>query len=97
MSGGHFDYGQYCLNEMADEIRELIDSNDNKELDEYGCQVGRGYSPETIGRFVDAERFLRIAYVYVQRIDWLVSDDDGEDDFHRRLEEDLIELIRTKN
>lgn len=30
--------------------------------------------------------------VYVQRIDWLASGDDGEDSFHKRLEADLEKL-----
>ena len=32
------------------------------------------------------------AYLYVQRIDWLVSGDDSEDGFHERLKEDLSEV-----
>jgi len=35
---------------------------------------------------------LRQAHVYAQRIDWLVSGDDGEDSFHRRLKHDLEKL-----
>lgn len=91
MSGGSFDYKQYCLNDIADDIRELIDINNSKELDEYGYPIGRGYSPDTITHFITAERLLRVAYIYAQRIDWLVSGDDGEDDFHKRLKEDLDE------
>jgi hypothetical protein len=32
---------------------------------------------------------LNQALIYAQRIDWLVSGDDGEDTFHARLAEDL--------
>ena len=32
---------------------------------------------------------LRRAAVYAQRIDWLVSGDDGEERFHERLVDDL--------
>jgi TFIIF-interacting CTD phosphatase-like protein len=34
---------------------------------------------------------LRKAQIYAQRIDWLVSGDDGEDYFHSRLKNDLME------
>jgi hypothetical protein len=35
---------------------------------------------------------LKLAYVYAQRIDWLLSCDDGEDSFHKRLQAQLKEL-----
>jgi len=31
------------------------------------------------------------SYTYVQRLDWLVSGDDGEEDFHTRLRKELKE------
>ena len=35
---------------------------------------------------------LKEAYVYAQRIDWLLSGDDGEETFIERLKEDLDKL-----
>ena len=35
---------------------------------------------------------LRKAYIYARRIDWLVSGDDGDNDFKERLKEELKEL-----
>ena len=35
---------------------------------------------------------LKIAQVYAQRVDWLVSGDDGEDSFHSRLNKELSEI-----
>lgn len=78
MSGGHFDYNQYRLLSMADDIRALTDKGE--------------FPDDIIARFREGEVLLRKAYVYVQRIDWLVSDDDGEDSFRKRLEEDLGNL-----
>lgn len=89
MSGGYFDYQQYRLGEIADRIETLIETNHSEELNEYGDPVGRGYTEETIEEFVAAVRILREAYVYVQRVDWLLSGDDGEEEFHKRLEQDL--------
>ena len=40
---------------------------------------------------------LKKAYVYAQRIDWLLSDDDGEESFHKRLKEELDNLKNKKN
>lgn len=81
MSGGHFDYKQYLIDYIADEVEQLIDKNDEYE-----------FSKETIEKFKQAKIILRIAAIYAQRIDWLVSGDDGEENFHNRLEEDLSKL-----
>ena len=50
------------------------------------------YSDEVIEEFKIAVEFLRTAYVYAQRIDWLVSNDDDEDSFLKRLEEELLKI-----
>lgn len=55
-----------------------------------------GYSKETIRELKKAIKLLKQAEVYAQRIDWLLSGDDGEDNFHECLKEDLKEL-KTKN
>lgn len=89
MSGGHFDYDQYKLGYIADSIQELIDSNTDESLNEWGDRVGRGYSADTIAEFEKAVKYLRLAFVYAHRVDWLVSCDDGEDSFHTRLKYEL--------
>lgn len=55
-----------------------------------------GFSKETIREFKKAVRILKQAAVYAQRIDWLLSGDDGEDNFHERLKEELDELKTKK-
>ena len=90
MSGGEFDYKQYMLTEIADKIEMIIDDND-KEEDEYGF-TGWNFSEETLAKFKEGADLCRSAQIFAQRIDWLVSGDDGEDTFHKRLEEDLEKL-----
>ena len=92
MSGGHFQYEQYKLGYIADAIEQLVRDNDRTDHNEWGDPVGHGYEPATIARFNEALKALRVAQVYAQRIDWLVSGDDGEDSFHRRLAEELERL-----
>jgi len=92
MSGGHFDYKQHSLLDMADSIGSAILNNDSTAQDEWGSDIGRHYTPETIAEFEKAVKALKLAYVYAQRIDWLLSCDDGEDSFHRRLQAQLKEL-----
>ena len=50
------------------------------------------YSEETIAEFKKGLDILRRAYIYAQRIDWLLSGDDREKSFHERLKEELDEL-----
>ena len=91
MSGGHFDYDQYKIDQIADSIETLIYNNDDETEDEYGWRRGRGYRPDTIAKFKEALDTCRRAAKMAHRIDWLVSGDDGEDTFHKRWQEDLEE------
>ena len=92
MSGGHFNYKQHHLLNMADDIGSQILTNDSTEKNEWGDNIGNRYSPETIAEFEKAVKALKLAYAYAQRIDWLLSGDDGEDSFHIRLQAQIGEL-----
>lgn len=92
MSGGHFDYNQWKIQMIADEIEQLIIDNDSDEKNEWGDIKGYHFNDDTIREFKAAVALLKVSYVFAQRIDWLVSGDDGEDSFHRRLREDLKKL-----
>jgi len=89
MSGGHFDYNQYKIGYIADEVDQLIRDNNSQEPNAWGDPKGRAFSAATIAEFHRARSLLRQAQIYAQRIDWLVSGDDSEDSFHVRLGEDL--------
>jgi hypothetical protein len=89
MSGGHFNYDQHRIGYIADEVEELIIKNRDENKDEYDYTKGRFYSEETIAEFRKGLRYLKLAQIYAQRIDWLVSDDDGEESFHERLKKEL--------
>lgn len=91
MSGGHFEYSQYQISQIAKSIRSIIEKN-GVVNEEYGFSWSYDYSPETLKEFENAIEILNKAYVYAQRIDWLVSGDDGEETFHKRLKEELEKL-----
>ena len=55
---------------------------------------------ETIETMKQAYLQIRKAYVYAQRVDWMLSGDDGEDTMQTRLKEELDEVQQefdTKN
>jgi hypothetical protein len=70
-----------------------IIKNNNKEndsLDYFGeYDVNYKLSPEVIAEINKAIVFLKLANIYTHRIDYLLSGDDGEESFFKRIEEDL--------
>ncbi len=45
MSGGHFNYEQFHIEQIADEVLSLITNNNSKEIDPIWNQpIGRNYS-----------------------------------------------------
>ena len=116
MSGGHFDYYQWHIRDIAYSIEDYIygHSLDEEDIDyyiedhwledkekEYVIKNKHTvpnlyeYSKETIKEFKKGLAILRKAYVYAQRIDWLLSGDDGEESFHERLKEELDNLKKS--
>jgi len=79
MLGGAFEYLQrrYEWDQAIDEIQRNIEENPNE------------FSIETISEFEIGLDFIKTARIYLERIDYLLSCDDGEESFHRRLKEDL--------
>lgn len=79
---------------FSDEIYEVKSyTYEEYEPDENGeIPYYPDYTPETIQEFKNGIDILKKASVYAQRIDWLISGDDGEDTFHKRLKQDLGKL-----
>ena len=107
ISGGRFDYTQFRLSEPVEIIKDYIDKNGKELTKEEIKNHWQGeewfekypedrfhhkYSDETIEEFKKGIEAIKLAQVYMQRIDWLLSDDDGEESFHKRLKEDLDEI-----
>lgn len=89
MSGGAFDHQQYTIQHIAEDIDTRIRNNNYKN--EYG--YANNYSDKTLLRFKEAIVQLKKAHIYAQRVDWLLSGDDGEDTFHERLDEELAQCL----
>ncbi|MEY4572763.1 MAG: hypothetical protein RLZ10_2019 [Bacteroidota bacterium] len=108
MSGGAFEYSQYKIGYIADEVEQLIRKNGKEKTKEEMKDEGwrdpdwyekypedkfhYKYPDEVIEKFKEGLEILRKAEVYAQRIDWLISGDDGEESFLERLNEDLGKL-----
>lgn len=90
MSGGAFNYLQFQVEDIADEINEVIRDNDSTEKDNFGGEVGHHYPPEVIEKLKEAADTICKAAKMAHRVDWLLSDD-GEESFLRRWKEDIEE------
>ena len=80
ISGGHFDYKQNHIKDVADEIERIIEVNSEAE---------NKFRDETISLFKNGVKALRVAEIYARRIDWLLSFDDSEGSFKQRLKKEL--------
>lgn len=96
MSGGFFEYNQYRIDSIAESVESLILNSGSTETNNYGDRVHPEFSPEVLEKFKEGLKHLELAAIYAQRIDWLVSGDDGEDTFLKRLNADL-QALETKN
>lgn len=112
MSGGHFNYNQYHLTDIVDEIERQIEINGKaKTKEELKDESWRDpswyekypedlyhykYSDEVIEQFKIAVHKIKEAQVYAQRIDWLLCGDDGEESFLKRLREELLKVYESR-
>ena len=88
MSGGFFDYTQYKMCSAGEQLEEVID------LVDIGAHPV-DYSEETLEEFRKARIALEVAVAYLHRVDWLLSGDDGEETFHERLRDDLLNIFKN--
>ena len=105
MSGGFFDYKQWHINNIADSIEQEVILSGKPipkqrwqywEIDRFREHpeeaVNYAYPESTLRLMEEAVYALRAAAIYAQRVDYLLSGDDGEDSFEKRLQEELAEL-----
>ena len=107
MSGGHWEYLQYRFTDVAEDIRKLIEKNGKEKtqeeikysylsddfLERYPDEKFHyKYSDDMIEKFKEGLKHIELAQIYMQRLDWLLSGDDGDESFMSRLEEDLKKL-----
>ena len=93
-------YGQSLEEEDINYFKNYLLDDEEKEYvikNKHTLPNSYKYSKETIKEFKKGLAILKKAYVYAQRIDWLLSGDDGEESFHERLKEELDNLKSKKN
>lgn len=105
MSGGFFDYKQWHIDNIADQIEQEVIMSGKPipkskwnyiEREEYNAThkqpMNYAFPEEVLRRMEEAIYALRRAAIYAQRTDYLISCDDGEESFMERLKKELAEL-----
>jgi hypothetical protein len=108
MSGGTWEYLQYRYTDVVEDIEKLIRENGKlKTTEELKEESWRGfdwyekypedkyhhkYPDKVIEKFKEGLEVIKRAQVYIQRLDYLIAGDDGEESFLERLEEELTKL-----
>jgi len=96
MSGGHFDYIQHRVGDAYEEVKQIVKDKGIRGEEYQGDGVYKDtftpLSAQTVQRMSRAKYILFAASKMLQRIDWFLSDDDGEDCFNRRWEEEGLDI-----
>jgi hypothetical protein len=108
MSGGHWNYIQNQLTEVVEDVVRKIERNGKEKTKEERKEEGwkdpdwydkypedkfhHKYPDEVIEEFKKGAKIIAEAQVYMQRIDWLLSGDDGEESFLKRLNQELLKI-----
>ena len=83
MSGGHFNYVQHQMMNVIEDLKEVLSDD--------------VYPPEQRKAMQKGLLLLKIATVYVDRIDYYVCGDDGDETFLERLRSDLRRLKQDEH
>jgi len=101
MSGGHFDYRDRYIDDIAEEIESVLFRqgklkpkdelwNSKDFYDKYPEEKFYPTLPDEIQqKMKEAVIALRKSSIYAHRIDYFLSGDDGEESFIERLNEEL--------
>ena len=77
MSGGHYDYDQFRISQIADTIKSDVENNNTE--DEYGYSYTM--PSDVIARMKELQTKLELVADLVHAADWLYSGDSGPESF----------------
>jgi hypothetical protein len=87
LSGGHFDYKQYQLTYLQDELEHLVQQHE-EDVEKQ--------PEEIIVAAAGAISLLSMAFVLIHRIDYFMSGDDGLEQFISRTQKELADLVTNR-
>jgi hypothetical protein len=104
MSGGYFDYKQYTITDIEDELQHVLkrlevdpDTSENEYDENRSLKPYIDDIPKFKEKINTAINYLKKTSVYINRIDYFLSQDDGEETFYKRLKEELKQIDPEEN
>ena len=105
MSGGAFEYKQYKIQDLIEDMENLLVRLDKEPIDSFECDSLKRYVNDSElfkNKIKENIRYLKRAYIFTQRIDCFISGEDCEENFYERLKEEIEkleyeEITETKN
>lgn len=88
MSGGRFDYKQFDIDRLLNSIESTLRGQEDEEFENEVIEIN---SKEVKEKLEEAFIILKAAFIYIHRIDWLLSGDDNEQAFFKRLVQNFSE------
>lgn len=90
MSGGRYNIHPFMFDEIIDDIDYAIkDSDENKGKEHSFLEFHYDISDDAKKELINGREIIKLARIYINRIDYLLDGDDGNDDFIKRLKEDI--------
>jgi len=86
MSGGYFNHTDYTVGEFADSLRKAIAKIRKKE------EYYDFYSDDFLNEMITVYNMARELRLRLHRIDWVLSGDDGEDNYFKRLPKEMADI-----
>jgi hypothetical protein len=90
MSGGHFEYVQYTMRDFAREIRDLYKRN-GKGIT-WDPKTTKKERKEIMDNIAELHDKLLWVAVSIERLDYILSGDDGTKTYLTRYKEDMEEI-----
>lgn len=87
MSGGAFEYKQYKIEELIEDMELLLKRVDKEPIDSFECDSLKNYidDKDSFKKIVEKNiDLLRKSYIYTQRLDWFISSQYKKYPFARR-------------
>lgn len=97
MSGGHWDYIQHQFSGVSHDVEDLlrVGRRSQEELEDaiYDKFETTSQYYDFMVQLQNTKKVVDEAVTYVQRLDWLLSGDDGVGSYFERLKEELKEIV----
>jgi hypothetical protein len=96
MSGGSVPVKHYLIDEAIEYIQKIVDTNRDGSVANNGYKRFPDYSEEVIEKFRETVGILKRARIALNCVDYLVSEDDGEELFLDGWKKEMGQIIEYK-